>query len=745
MKLYSLISLSAILCNVSAATSNKHISKDTVYDGTNKPLPQLGKLDIDPDVYYSVYNTDIKLDSDFQNYGELFLTGERSSYVVSSTSNVLNKGLISVSAPVGFDTILSLDGESFENSGGVYVKAAMVGELSMATIKSESDLVNLGSMSFENTNNDPVMIELGAGPSGSVKNSGTIYLKNIYWNQDLKTEGNGCIVLGDNGLVSTSMDNDDNQNYYLASGSSVLQLNGNGIQEFKVQGFGNKNTINFPDFVTCTYDETTGVLHCDRVGGAVTYMLTKRGDDDEFNIFIGTGYDPAMFSTLDNVREVYYEGAPPKGPSGKCFVPGDSQTAPRSCVTTTSYWSNSFTSQITMSGIEQTVIVEIPLTTSMPTSSSSSISLSSSISSAFKTSSSATNVTAMSTNTPTISRHVSSSKITVSSKSNSFASESIVSSSAASLAGNNSILSMSQVKSTSSSSSPSSLLLSSKVAPLSRSSSIENLTVTSNSAKENYLSVKSFSTLSISSAISSDTPQQKTITGYSNWTSSASESSNLIVTSKSSPCTLPGPSFQSHSSMRDSGMYCVTKGCASTSSNAVKIIDSTLTSKILATSCINELCVDQVSSRQAKSSSATTTTVVITPCSEVERSLLITNAEDKTSNIMVTVTSCSDKSCSATQYSGALSVVTKTKHLYEESQITSFPLSTNTKVAQRLSNSRSPAYPESNKSLQTVVISASLVGSYATKATINNSSVANFGITVNFSVLSLLISFLLCL
>lgn len=751
MKHHSFGFASTALWALAAASQDKYITKDTEYDGSNNPLPQLGRLDIAPDVYYSVFNTDINIDDELQNQGKLYLTSEYGDDVLSSTNAVFNKGMISISAPKDSSTVFDVQNAAFDNSGSIFVKADMVTHSNIVSIIGNPYVNNLGLMSFENTNQDQASMELSAKFWLPMINTGTIYLKNILWDQSSKTDGSGCIVLGDDARVAISAANDKGQDYYLASGSSTLQLKGIREEEYRVQGFGNGNRIIFPDAVSCNYDTETGYLSCgetDLPPFEVTYM--KRDYFDVYSIFIGTGYDPAKFSEFDRAYEIYYNGEPQRGPSGHCYIPGSAPSAPKVSVT------SSLTSltKSTRDDWNETTIPRTTSTSSLSSSSSRSNSsfASSSASSLITSSSSFSTLSSISSSVAnSTSRSTLSSTSTHSSKSPG-SSASILSSTLMTLRissvvpsfPKSSSLAMDVTKSSNKSSA--SVSRANLLTTSSHSTIGSKSTIASSSSHQGPSTSGSSSQITSAIYSSSSTHTRYVGTSYLNLTSSATKSSSSLVSSNIQYLSSNTPKSRNEimSSSRVSGVSCVDGIC---SSQPIKTVDFTTTTSLTVTSCSGGLCDGRMQLSQVTSNFATTTMMTITSCSEAECSPVQTPAatEKTTTTTMVTVTKCSDDRCSAVTSPAIMSVVTITKDLTSFALTTYCSLTTITEEARKSAEVQKSTYTQGNNN-QYSPVSTGILSSTAFSETTNNSiSIANYGATVGFSMLSLVLSFMLSL
>ncbi|PVH15758.1 uncharacterized protein CXQ87_003607 [Candidozyma duobushaemuli] len=326
MRFTNSISWAAVaLC--ASTTSALQVNTDTTSSGDGGTNYISDGLFIEPDVYFLVTSSSsTRIGGDINNKGEFFVESQDglTASVTLSSGSLDNSGDIIFNGTNSvFGTYYNLEAsKDFINSGNIWLQLKDSNIFSPISLTS-GNLFSSGT--WENTGRIHLIQEQGSpstvtitANSGEVTNDGTICLENINWSQSVSIEGEGCVNVGDDAVMTLATfgyTTNENQMFYLAASNSsvlvTLDANNEGQRTYTVGGFGNGNKIRTNlGFNDWSYSDDTLSL----IG---LFELSK------INIKIGEGYELSDFRTSSGGSSgtyISYTGAVPAGgPPDKCL------------------------------------------------------------------------------------------------------------------------------------------------------------------------------------------------------------------------------------------------------------------------------------------------------------------------------------------------------------------------------------------------------------------------------------------
>lgn len=326
MRFTNSISWAAVaLC--ASTTSALQVNTDTTSSGDGGTNYISDGLFIEPDVYFLVTSSSsTRIGGDINNKGEFFVESQDglTASVTLSSGSLDNSGDIIFNGTNSvFGTYYNLEAsKDFINSGNIWLQLKDSNIFSPISLTS-GNLFSSGT--WENTGRIHLIQEQGSpstvtitANSGEVTNDGTICLENINWSQSVSIEGEGCVNVGDDAVMTLATfgyTTNENQMFYLAASNSLvlvtLDANNEGQRTYTVGGFGNGNKIRTNlGFNDWSYSDDTLSL----IG---LFELSK------INIKIGEGYELSDFRTSSGGSSgtyISYTGAVPAGgPPDKCL------------------------------------------------------------------------------------------------------------------------------------------------------------------------------------------------------------------------------------------------------------------------------------------------------------------------------------------------------------------------------------------------------------------------------------------
>ncbi|KAL6454627.1 LOW QUALITY PROTEIN: RBR3 Cell wall protein RBR3 [Candida maltosa Xu316] len=264
----------------------------------------LGTCDIDikKGSYWSIIdNIATAFAGKVTNNGELFITSTSSAIALQVTlasgfGSIVNNGVMSFDSAAAnlASSHYNLIGMSFENTGEMYMTSSSALLPSLVSLTAPI-WKNTGMMTFHQAKKQSGIVTLGGIAPMRITNEGQICLYNQDYYQT--SNGEGCISAQQNGRISLNIYlSFKDQLIVLGDSTSVLHVFGKcplWPQTVNVAGFGNGNLISLSTPLgsyfqsAYEYDASTGIL-----------TLRSSIFTQQFNI--GKGYDPDLFSLVDD-------------------------------------------------------------------------------------------------------------------------------------------------------------------------------------------------------------------------------------------------------------------------------------------------------------------------------------------------------------------------------------------------------------------------------------------------------------
>lgn len=360
---------------LAATVAAVRIASNTIKDFDKTTIPTFNSLSIDSGIFFTVLNNQYttQVFGDLTNSGLFFLAQTKFIPRMAFTlqgGNFKNTGTFALAA---FNTAqLShqiVNVNLFVNTGKMYLGVGSPYFDAAFQIHSLGEWTNSGVIVLKQQGSNQVSAIILDDVSHVMTNTGSMCLYGVLYQQASNLVGNGCIFIGPNSYFELKCNTytfDSSMSIYLADSTSALEL----LSMYYVNpptalvyGFGNGNKITTQSTINkWWYSVETGIL-----------TLSNWGSN--FNFKIGKGYDQSEFQVVykwGNMVGVQYNGPSPNAgaPVSCSACLSEFPVAPVSdtpASTISSYWSQSYSSQTTITGNPQTVIIELPKTTKTQT------------------------------------------------------------------------------------------------------------------------------------------------------------------------------------------------------------------------------------------------------------------------------------------------------------------------------------------------------------------------------------------
>ncbi|EMG48043.1 hypothetical protein G210_1465, partial [Candida maltosa Xu316] len=279
------------------------ISSNTVDRGTI--ALNVGDITIDSGASWSIINNAVST-----LVGSLDVQPDAGFYITSTSPLIaLQVTLTSLLSTINNDGTIVFDsrdsltasnynlvGATFTNTGDMFLAASGIVPSSMSLTAANWD--NSGLIVFSQNQRSSGTVSLGA-TGGAITNDGQICLDNEVYQQTTSINGGGCFTANQDSTIYISnslLPVATTQNFYLAdSQSSILAQALSTPQTFNVYGFGNGNMIG----ITLPLTPSVGLPGQPAYSyNAATGVLTLRNLLVTQNFYIGTGYNPSLFSIV---------------------------------------------------------------------------------------------------------------------------------------------------------------------------------------------------------------------------------------------------------------------------------------------------------------------------------------------------------------------------------------------------------------------------------------------------------------